>query len=503
MPQSMLLGFNAFDPHVLNNDPLFTVPLGCGADLVFCHTDPTPVNGIRGKEKAARLASLFRKNSMPFIANFEFQNVAGSVVDEDGHEWCVTPDGAHRLHPNPAFIRALAENGDLLGVCYDEFDYALSARNLSMWLGNKRSFGAHCFIPLKTKDPVVQGEAISSSLGDYVKEIKAAGAPAFAGEHVFPIMYHTFARSGMIPSFKAMKENPTNLQFAVAAGAALEYGRPLWSCVDLWYRQRFPGHSPEELYYNLLFCYLAGVDLAYVESAPALVKDGVLSPHGRAYADFIKEYKGKARTRRAADYRPQIGVLRCDDAWWGQNTFWDRGLFGIGRLRPDDRSREWIRVIDMLTFGQSGKKSFNLNRIDATLLKKHRSFVPVNALAVFDDRPGKEVLSSLKLVFLCGLRIAPQTMESIKTLVRENGLIAVCPPRFLPSDLWLLRGRRYAEIPDGKGQWIVAEDPADERVLKRIRPLLGEPDEIRLPFAGSTVRLNIQNEGNTFTVTEE
>ena len=498
MPHPLSLGFNTFDSHVLNGDAHFTVPLSCGADFVFCHTDPTPVAGVRGKEKAARLADVFGGLGVPFIANFEFQNVIKRHTDEDGHDWCVAPDGAHRLYPNPAFIEALASRGNLLGVCYDEFDYCVSTRNLSMWLTDKTVFGAPCFPPLKTKNALTQGDAIEETLKAYVKEIKAMGAPCFAGEHVFPILYHAFARAGMIPNFKAMKENPTNLQFAVAAGAALEYGTPLWSCVDLWHRQTFPGHSPEELYRNLLFCFLAGVDLAYVESDPVLVKDGALSPHGRAWAAFINDFRGKPRDHSAADYRPTVGILRYDDAWWGQNAFWYRGLFGNPALHPDARSKEWLRVINMLTFGQSGKQSFNLNRIDHTLLKKHRSFVPMNGLAVFDDRPGMKALSSLKLAFLCGLTVAPETMRSVRTLVRTNGLIAVCPPRFLPAELAFMKGKTYAEIPDGKGLWIISADPADERVFQKIRPLLGEENEITLPFTNRTVRLRIEKGGESF-----
>ena len=44
----MKLGFNTFDTHALKNDARFSVPLSCGADFVFCHTDPTPADGLAG-----------------------------------------------------------------------------------------------------------------------------------------------------------------------------------------------------------------------------------------------------------------------------------------------------------------------------------------------------------------------------------------------------------------------------------------------------------------------
>ena len=156
----LLLGFNTFDSAVLNNEAQFTVPMDLSADFVFCHTDPTETAGYRGAAKAARLAEIFSARGTDFIANFEFQNVLGSCVDETGHEWCRCPDGAHRLNPNPAFIKALGVKGNLLGVCYDEFDYCVSTGNLSMWLSDKRSFGAPCFKPLKTKDAHLQGQAV-------------------------------------------------------------------------------------------------------------------------------------------------------------------------------------------------------------------------------------------------------------------------------------------------------------------------------------------------------
>ena len=496
----MKIGFNVFERQMIPQSPELTLPLREGADFIFCHTSPDPLGFADEYEKAARLAEIAASYGAELIADFEFQNAASVCVSPGGHDWCRGADGCHRLRPDPRFIEALASKGNLLGVVYDEFEYAVSTRNLSQWWGDKLRFGANVFPPLHTRDAVAQGEAFSAALQSYVKEIKEMGVCAFAGEHVFPILYHTFARAGMVPNFKAMKESCTNLQFAVAAGAALEYGTPLWTCVDLWFRQSFPGHSAKELYHNLLFAYLAGADLAYVESAPALVKDGKLTDRGEAYVRFVEEYKGKERAYTPADYRPEIGVIRYDDTWWGQNFFWDHGLFGNPRLRPDKRSKEWIRAVDAVTFGESGKASFNLNRIDHTLLRGHRSFCSMNALAVFDDRVRRPALQSLKLAFLCGVQISDETLADVGALVKENGLTVVTPPRFLPERFRLLTKGELTQIRDGRGTWIVTEDFSSPAVRRLIAPFCGEKNVIRLPFADRELRLTIALDGETFRV---
>lgn len=498
----MKIGFNVFKKQMLEELPELTLPLQNGADFIFCHTSPEPLGFADEYRKAARLSAIAASYGADLIADFEFQNAAESFIGSDGRDWCRAPDGGHRLNPDPAFFAALNDRGNLYGVVYDEFEYAVSARNLSLWWGNKLRFGAHVFPPLKTRSAYSQGEAFSAAMEDYVREIKAIGAPRFAGEHVFPILFHTFARAGMIPNFKSMKESCTNLAFAVAAGAALEYGTELWTCVDLWYRQSFPGHSAEELYHNLLFAYLSGADLAYVESAPVLVKDGKLTDRGEAFLRFVKAYKGKERDYRIADYRPEIGIIRYDDTYWGQNFFWDRGLFGNPRLRPGKQSREWIEAVNAVTFGESGKASFNLNRIDRTLLQKHRSFCSMNALAVFDDRVRRGAMESLKLVFLCGIHIAPETRSDVAALVRENGLTAVTPPRFLPERFRLLTNGGLTQIKDGKGTWIVTEDLSSPALKRLIAPFCGEKGTVRLPFADREILLKIAPDGDTFRAEE-
>ena len=494
----MEIGVNVFEAQMLKGLPEFELPLREGADFIFCHTSPDPLGFADEYEKAERLAAVAEERDMGLIADFEFQNADASRKGSNGHEWCVAPDGGHRLHPDPAFIRALSSRGNLRGVVYDEFEYAISTRNLSQWWGSKLRFGCPAFPPLKTRDAYQQGEALSDALKEYVAAIKAAGADPFAGEHVFPILYHTFARAGMIPNFKSMKESCTNLQFAVAAGAALQYGTELWTCVDLWYRQSFPGHSAEELYANLVFAYLAGVDRAYVESAPALVTDGQLNDRGEAFCRFVKEYKGKPRDYGVADYRPAIGIIRYDDTYWGQNAFWDRGLYGNGRVRPDSRSKEWIKAVDAVTFGESGKASFNLNRIDRTLLQKYRSFCSMNGLAVFDDRVRAKTLASLRLAFLCGVHISPETLSDVETLVREKGLTVVTQKRFAPERLRLLTAGGLTQIADGKGTWIVTDDFCSPALRKAIAPFLGEKGTVRLPFADREIVLQIAPDGNSF-----
>src|SRR5690606_530514 len=85
-------------------------------------------------------------------------------------------------------------------------------------------------------------------------------------EHVCPVLFHNFARAGMVPGYKQMKENFSNVWASCAMGACLQYDQELWACLDFWNYNTFPGHSANSLWSNLLFAYWAGVDKAYVES---------------------------------------------------------------------------------------------------------------------------------------------------------------------------------------------------------------------------------------------
>ena len=497
MDKKMKLSVNLFDSHVLESRPEYEL-LADHMDYAFCHFDPGRRSVEEDAEKAAKLAARFAERDLDFVANFEFQNFAVDTSSEDGWDWSNRRDGTHRLNLPPQVVAAFASQGNLIAVAHDEFEHAILNRNISLWMATKGRVDKPVFPQPKTRDAFRQGEYLAAQLKAYADGIREMGAPAVAGEHVFPVLYHMFARCGIIPNFKSQKEGYSNLQFAIAAGAALEYGTPLWTCVDMWHKMTYPGHSPEELFHNLQFAYHAGVDRAYVEADTALVRDGRFTEYGEVYMRFAADYRGRDRAYNVSDYLPEIGIIRYDDTYWGQNLVWDKGLFGNRMIRPTKENREWIGILDLLTFGESGSATFTWNRISPSSLLPHKSFCSMNALAVFDDRVRAASMQSLKLAFLCGLRISPETLRDVEILVRENGLTAVCPGRLAPARFRNALNGGYTEILDGKGRWIVTEDWNAPRLKKRIAPFLGEKGEIRLPFRGAEVRLRIGDKGETF-----
>ena len=500
MNKPLKIGFNTFDTCVRAETPGYVLPLENGVDFVFCHFDPD-MNGAPGDlERAKETAKCFKSRQLPFIANFEFQNFQRFTQAKDGYDWANRPDGTHLLKFRPGYIEALASEGNLIGVTYDEFEHVILNRNVSIFMDSKGKVDLPAFPPLDTADAFRQGEYLAAQLKDYADAVKAAGAPVFGGEHVFPVLYHHFARSGMIPNFKSQKEAFSNLQFAVAAGAALEYGTPLWNCVDLWHKLTFPGHTPEEMYHNLLFAYLAGVNRVYVEASNAFITDDAMNDYGEAFLRFTKEFKGKERPYDIADYRPEIGIIRYDDTFWGQNLIWYRGLFGNKKIRAGKESREWITAVRTITRNETDRSSFTWNRIDPVSLLPHRSFCTMNGLAVFDDRVKKETLASLKLCFLCGVRISPETLAAVDALVEETGLTVVCPKRYAPAKYRDRIGGAFTEISAGKGCYLVTDDFASTRLKARIDSFLGNEGEIRLRFGDETVRLAVDDKGETFSV---
>ncbi len=501
------IGYNTSWNDHLNNSFAFDAPAnhGKGVDFVLCHM---PMGGTVEEEcrHARDAADYFDAQGIDFIANFEAQNFEADIKSSDGYDWANHPDGTHRLNLPEEYIRSFTHGKSFLGIMYDEFEHALINRNISITLASKFRKILPLFKPSESTDVIEQGELCAKQFREYADYIKSSGAPSFAGEHVFPVLYHTFARAGITPNFKSQKESSSNIQFAIAAGAALEYGTELWNCVDLWFNMTFPGHSVNEMYHNLIFAYLAGVNRVYVEHANAMVsRDEKGNPYyneyGKQFSRFTEEYRGKARSYTFKDYKPEIGIIRYDDTYWGQGdpVAWRYMLFGNKKIKPDHRAKEWIKAFNLITHGELGNKALTWHRVCLRSLRKHRSFATMNGAAVFDDRVAKDKLTSLKLCFLCGYHISPETLKAVDELVKDNGLTAVTSRRFLPKELANKVKGGVCEIPHGKGCYIVTENFAKKKLRKRLTPLLGKKDEITMRFKDNLIRLKISKDGESFT----
>ncbi len=497
----MKIGLNVFQPDVSGNRPGFALTIGSGgvADYAVCHFDPQKKPFDEALSDAKNVAEVFDSLGMEFVANFEFQNFGYDCTSPDGVEWALHEGGLHRLNVPREFIEALGSKGNLAGIEYDEFEHCIINRNISIELASKGRIKAPVFELCKNNDVYEQEKLLETQLKEYAGNLKANGAPKLCGEHVFPVLFHLFARCGIIPNFKSQKESCSNLQFAIAGGAALQYGTPLWNCVDSWYRLTNPGHSPEELYSNLEFAYYAGVNRVYAESSAPMVKDDKITPYGEKYIEYCKAYRGKERDYDISDYTPEICVIRQDDSFWGQGDpfVWKKMLYGNKKIKPDKDSREYIRAIRTVTHGKSFKNGLSWDRVGLSFLTRHRSFLPMNSLAVFDDRAGYEALKSAKLFFLCGRVISDETASAVKKLVSENGAVAVTTEKHLPAELKTKAKGGYTEIPCGKGSYICVKNFCSSKLRKRILPFLGEKDRIRLKFGDKVINLEISPNGET------
>ena len=502
----MLIGYHTNIHNYFRKNPSFDIAAktGKGVDFILCHVDPTDGTLEDNVKYAQETAQALDELGVDFIANFEAQNFIAELVTSDGYDWANRPDGTHLLKLPKEYVDALNSRGNCMGLMYDELEHVIINRNLSISLDSKFKTVLPAFLPSVSRDPVVQGDYLSRQLGEYADSLKKLGGKTVSGEHVFPVLFHKFAKNGIIPNFKSQKESFSNVQFSVAAGAALQYGTPLWNCIDLWCRNTFPGHSPYEMYNNLVFSYLMGVDLVYVESSDKFVKDGTaeLSEYGEQFCRFAEEYRGKERKYTVRDYKPEIGIIRYDDTFWGQGRFkymWRNMLFGNPEIKADDKCREWIKVYNMITRGETGNGGIAWDRIELRSLTRHRSFATMNNAVVFDENVTEDKLRSLKLCFLCGYKISSQTLTAVEKLVKENGLTVVTSPRFAPAGLNVPEFRGFTESKDGKGTWIVTDNFRSKRLAKRLDGFFGKKGEMRFVFGDETVRLKIDENGDGFT----
>jgi len=490
---------------VCGPDEFFNAPVAAalGARFLVYHYRPK-LSIAEETERALLFAKRCEEHGLSFVLNTEIGNWAKELKSPDGWDWVSREDGGHRFHFPPEVLQAFASSEAFAGVLYDEAEHAQMFRNLSIAMDND-GFDVP-FFPDKEELTVREAsEHIIERAKELADENKGAGAPRVMSEYVWPSLMHGFAKAGWDIACKLQKENWSNIWAACAMGAARQYGRELWACVDNWFGVTYPGHSPAEMQSNLLFAYRTGFDRAYVENTGGNGNFYTMKPDGSftftEYGERYKEFAGLAdggdRDYSHRDFEPDIAVIRFDDTFWGQgkNMPWKDMLFGIPTLQSTPVSREWLKAFHTITRGAVNEQSLSWGRWDVYIKTPHRSFAPAKGPVVYDETVRYEDLKTASLLFLCGEYISEETLADVRRLVRE-GVTAVTGVRFAPAETAAGYAGGTLAVDDGNGRWILTDDMASPEVKAEVRPLLGEPDEMTYRFHGKTVRFHISDDGN-------
>ena len=83
-------------------------------------------------------------------------------------------------------------------------------------------------------------EALLKNVASIAERYRKHGGATIA-EQVFPDLSHVFARAGVAPAPKFLSFSYWPVYFAVAAGAAKQYGTELWVVHDFWGAEPFWG----------------------------------------------------------------------------------------------------------------------------------------------------------------------------------------------------------------------------------------------------------------------
>ena len=481
------------------------------------------------------LADAFEQMGFDFLMVHVWHNILGKNglatvdalnqwADRTGHDYIINlentvrPRGAHPEFERPGFffqptaewLSRCLSSPHFRGVCYDEAEHwVTNGVDVTAGAHSVDAFRPHFF----DAEGVTVQEAYRGNLRNVtvLREKLFGFAPAswadrrrpmICSEHVFPTLFPLFARAGVAPHPKLLKESVLPVVTAVALGACRQYGVPYVPCLDLWgprgsrgSRKEWPYHTPEELRSALLFSYWTGAHAAYIENIN--YKDSLyrevegkpeLTAWGRVAREFRRGYMpSHPRTVKAEDFRPEIVIVRFPDSDWGQVSRHHirRNLYGASNLVPDGITHAWFRVWQVITHGTTPGTGLTWHADGFAM--PFRLFFPANSVAVYDHLAADtQLYEGVRLVFLLGIEVPDATTATIRAFVQAGGTAATVP-RLAPEPIRQRHSGGTSIVDDGKGQWIVFEQAEDPSFREAVAPYLGSPDELRYTFRTSEV----------------
>jgi hypothetical protein len=497
-----------------------------GVDFAVWHYHTRNLTVKEGAQKMVKLVETARKENLKVVVNVEEGNFDLNIAGADGVSMIRKSDNTHLYQFPDEILKSLNAPDVIWGIQYDELEHSQITRNMSISIEHPDKELA-CLVETTGMTFKEADSAVYEGAKDLYKSIHKFGIPHVYTEHVWPVLFHNFAKAGLTPVYKQMKEGWSNIWAAAAMGAAIQYDKELWACLDFWHGSKFPGHSAESLSSNLLFAYWAGVDKAYVEGMGKhtyqLDQNGRVNllARGAAFRNFAKDYVPRnKRNYTFRDFEPEIAIIRFDDTAWGQGDdvfttvkstksgslqsrlYWKDFLFGAYNLKTSAESEEWIRAWHSITHGATHEKSLSWNAANIYHGRDYRCFAPANAPIVFDQEVKPEHLQSVKLAFLCGLFMSENTLSNVNGLVKR-GLVTVTSARFVPAHIAKKYKGGTRVFADGKGKWIVTDDMAGKEVQKHIKPFIGNDNQITMKFKGDRkIVFDISPDGKELKVNE-
>jgi hypothetical protein len=430
----------------------------------------------------------------------EYGNINGPYVE-----------GTNRYDVPDEVLLEAAASGKLMGLLYDEPEH------LQINAGQYRKdaflphWGATDGLTLEQANQQV-AHAVADRVNHVRTVLEREGYPTdsipLITEQVFPVMFHTQARGGMVVCPKVMKESFQSLQLATALGAAKQYGRNMWICADLWgpdigewfiRTSGFPGHSPEEYASALRMAYYMGPSHLFTENVDVLLKfennQFRRTEFGEVWNEFVRGFIPQhPLSWNHGQVDPDIVFIHSDDSNYGQN---DR-LFGNRELQESTTtlhgSQSIFHVWHLLSHGtipahgsclhipgydfprkwlkaEVPKERYPLNKGVKWELERnvHPLFNPTNNVIVYDELVEEHQIGNPKLIIAAGSRISGSTLAAIRRKA-ESGATVMIAEWLVPKE-WSVNGRV------GAGEWLVTssflEDP---KVIETAAPLLGSKD---------------------------
>ena len=463
-----------------------------GFDLWVHHY--RPLESIQANRAAIQeIDAWCGQRGMTWLLNVEDANWKAKFVDERGRDWYNHADGRHYYLFPEELLEALGACQHLEGLLYDEAAHMQGC-------ANKIAEGIdQPWVYDPAGDALVDGaDAFAEAVGE-LAALHARYSIRLYTEHVFPVMFHGFARAGWTAATKVLKENWSPAYIACAMGAALQYGTPLWITPDLWGMSGYPGHSVEEYRSALLLAYHLGADCIYTESFTydhekrgqgSLVHDRGegydVTPYGEITRWFRQTYlPAHPRGYTFRDVRPRVAIIRQEDGCWGQALSWlpDR-LFGHPDWRSTSTTETWLRVWHLLSRGVIPVDSLSWHG-GYTRDTEHQLFCPLDGVVVYDHRVGAERLAGVEVLFLVGLGVSPETLAAVEDAV-AGGATCVIQPHLAPP---AVREGVDADgcLAQGQGRWVVQADPLAPEVRRAVQPVLPAMGVLRYQFGDREV----------------